>query len=307
MWYDQFFELRVTSIKHKISISVIIKTSQSYRFYNRVHSRIILEKTGVKWDTGFGFGSSRQWHPKAKENQDRIFYPYKRYRSLIFKGIPTSKKFVHRSKKSSFVQVVNKNQSVPWTKSRSQRRRLRPTANSSFVNLSFARVRVRVIDHPFFNSQKYVALPKITKDRQRTSINTLQWFTQLSVEDQVLCQVLTFKSKGNVNQISDLLLGIPYWNIVNKKKYNIVRPLLNLSRGSLTTLCKALHLPVYPDKSNNAVQYSRNRLREQIFPAIKLFLNPKIENALFKLADLLIQDFSVVSYLINTGHHLTYK
>ena len=90
----------------------------------------------------------------------------------------------------------------------------------------------------------------------------------------------------------------------NKLKYKTIRPLLNLSREKLTTLCKALRLPVYPDKSNKAVQYSRNRLREQILPAVKLFINPKIEDALFKLAELLTQDFSMVSQLVNTPSRL---
>ena len=90
-------------------------------------------------------------------------------------------------------------------------------------------------------------------------------------------------------------------NNATNTKYKIIRPLLNLSRETLTILCKDLHLPVYPDKSNKAVQYSRNRLREQILPAIKLFLNPKIDHALFKLAELLTQDFSLVSHLVNTG------
>ena len=93
-------------------------------------------------------------------------------------------------------------------------------------------------------------------------------------------------------------------NIVTKTRYKTIRPLLNLSRENLTTLCKDLRLPVYPDKSNKAVQYSRNRLREQILPAVKLFLNPKIDDALFKLAELLTQDFSVVSHLVNTGRRL---
>ena len=68
----------------------------------------------------------------------------------------------------------------------------------------------------------------------------------------------------------------------------------------MTIICKDLWLPVYPDKSNKVVQYSRNRLREQIVPAIKLFLNPKIDEALFKLAELLTQDFSLLSDLVNT-------
>ncbi len=90
----------------------------------------------------------------------------------------------------------------------------------------------------------------------------------------------------------------------NKAKYKTIRPLLNLSRENLTTICKDLRLPVYPDKSNKAVQYSRNRLREQILPAVKLFINPKIEDALFKLAELLTQDFAVVSKLANNARHL---
>ena len=90
-------------------------------------------------------------------------------------------------------------------------------------------------------------------------------------------------------------------NNATNTEYKIIRPLLNLSRETLTILCKDLHLPIYPDKSNKAVQYSRNRLREQILPAIKLFLNPKIDNALFKLAELLTEDFSLVSNLVNTG------
>ena len=90
----------------------------------------------------------------------------------------------------------------------------------------------------------------------------------------------------------------------NKAKYKTIRPLLNLSRENLTNLCKDLRLPVYPDKSNKAVQYSRNRLREQILPAVKLFINPKIEDALFKLAELLTQDFSVVSRLATNARRL---
>ena len=90
----------------------------------------------------------------------------------------------------------------------------------------------------------------------------------------------------------------------NTTKYKTIRPLLNLSRENLTTICKDLRLPVYPDKSNKAVQYARNRLREQILPAVKHFVNPKIEDALFKLSELLTEDFSVVSHIVSSGRRL---
>ena len=93
-------------------------------------------------------------------------------------------------------------------------------------------------------------------------------------------------------------------NLITKARYKTIRHLLNLSRDNLTTFCKELRLPVYPDKSNKAVQYSRNRLREQILPAVKLFLNPKVDDALFKLAELLTQDFCAVYHLVNTGRRL---
>jgi hypothetical protein len=144
----------------------------------------------------------------------------------------------------------------------------------------------------FLKELEFGASARITTDGYCGTVNTLQWFARLS--DQLLCQVLASKGKSGRPDTT-------YWKIVNKRRYKIIRPLLNLSRGSLTTLCKDLRLPVYPDKSNKAVQYSRNRLREQILPAIKLLLNPQIEDALFKLAELLTQDFFVVSHLVNTG------
>lgn len=78
-----------------------------------------------------------------------------------------------------------------------------------------------------------------------------------------------------------------------KKKHKIIRPLLDLKRESITTICQNFKIPVYPDKSNRSIQYSRNRIRKQILPSMKCFLNPQVENSLFKVAELLNreQDF----------------
>ena len=87
-----------------------------------------------------------------------------------------------------------------------------------------------------------------------------------------------------------------------RKKLKIIRPLLDFKRESITMVCKDLQIPVYPDKSNRSVQYSRNRIRKQIIPSIKHFINPQVESSLFKVAQLLQKEqFFVYSLLKNTS------
>ena len=87
-----------------------------------------------------------------------------------------------------------------------------------------------------------------------------------------------------------------------RKKHKIIRPLLDFKRESITMVCKELQIPVYPDKSNKSVQYSRNRIRKQIIPSIKHFINPQVESSLFKVAQLLQKEqFFVYSLLKNTS------
>lgn len=87
-----------------------------------------------------------------------------------------------------------------------------------------------------------------------------------------------------------------------RKKHKIIRPLLDFKRESITMICKDLQIPVYPDKSNRSVQYSRNRIRKQIIPSIKYFINPQVESSLFKAAQLLQKEqLFVYSLLKNTS------
>lgn len=89
-------------------------------------------------------------------------------------------------------------------------------------------------------------------------------------------------------------------NTNEKTECMVVRPLLDLSRGSITAICKHVKIPVYPDRSNQSLHYSRNRLRKQIIPGIQLFFNPQAEDALFKFAELVLQEQDLVSRAIHT-------
>ena len=82
--------------------------------------------------------------------------------------------------------------------------------------------------------------------------------------------------------------------------YKMIRPLLNSSRSEITLICTQTRIPVYPDKSNKTIQYSRNRLRKQIFPSIKLFFNPKVEDALSNFADLASKEQYLLDLKLNS-------
>ena len=86
-----------------------------------------------------------------------------------------------------------------------------------------------------------------------------------------------------------------------KKDCMVVRPLLDFSRGIITAVCKYEKLPVYPDRSNQSLNYSRNRIRKQIIPGIQLFFNPQVEDALFQFAELVLHEQKLVSRVIHTA------
>ena len=76
-----------------------------------------------------------------------------------------------------------------------------------------------------------------------------------------------------------------FWYSIYKTNYTIVRPLMNCLRSNITRASTLSGLPVYPDFSNLKMRYSRNRIRKQIIPAIKFFLNPKTEKAVFQFSE----------------------
>ena len=118
--------------------------------------------------------------------------------------------------------------------------------------------------------------------------NTLNLFSKTKIipvpyvlMEQKLFQSKNFEAKQLAYERKHLLY--------REKNYNIIRPLLNCSRFLLTKLCEHSKLPVYPDKSNQIVQYSRNRIRKQIIPSLKIFFNPQVEDAIFRFAEHIIK------------------
>lgn len=67
------------------------------------------------------------------------------------------------------------------------------------------------------------------------------------------------------------------------KKHNkiyLIRPLLKINRFEIFKLSCFWKLPIFVDLTNNLLNFRRNRLRQQIFPILKFFFNPKLEMAI---------------------------
>ena len=77
---------------------------------------------------------------------------------------------------------------------------------------------------------------------------------------------------------------------VGKRRHQLVRPLLGLNRYDALKLCKNLHLPVYPDVTNEKLQFLRNRLRKQLLPLLRYLFNPRFDENLFYCSELFLQE-----------------
>lgn len=65
---------------------------------------------------------------------------------------------------------------------------------------------------------------------------------------------------------------------------NIIRPLINCSRSEIEQYCSINGIPFVTDISNFDVNYSRNRIRNNVIPELKV-INPSFENSVRKLSE----------------------
>ena len=86
---------------------------------------------------------------------------------------------------------------------------------------------------------------------------------------------------------------------IRRQNCLFVRPLLSLSRFETGKMCLFWRLPVYPDKSNQKVNFLRNRVRKQLLPTIKLFFNPQIENVLLQFAEITLAEDDYMNQIAN--------
>lgn len=69
------------------------------------------------------------------------------------------------------------------------------------------------------------------------------------------------------------------------KRGDIIRPLLDFSKGELIEFLLSEHIPYALDETNNEPIYERNRIRLELLPLMETF-NPRVQRSLCKMAKL---------------------
>lgn len=85
---------------------------------------------------------------------------------------------------------------------------------------------------------------------------------------------------------------------INQTKIQLIRPLLHLKRTEIKQLCLFWALPISIDKTNWLIKLRRNRLRHQVLPLLRVFLNPKIDYALARFSEYIYKDVCVLNQQI---------
>ena len=131
-----------------------------------------------------------------------------------------------------------------------------------------------------------------------TALLTKQSFVQDLSEVRVFYQRMsTHLPQEAYSCKRNAVLTDVFWYPSHTTSYTIVRPLVACLRSTITLACISTLLPVYPDLSNLKIGYSRNRIRKQIVPTIKFFLNPKAEKALFQFSEFYNKEIFSIDHL----------
>jgi len=70
-------------------------------------------------------------------------------------------------------------------------------------------------------------------------------------------------------------------------RISLARPMLNLRRMDTARFCNEFEIPYWKDVYNEDMTKSRNRIRKEILPLIRRYLNPQVDLALIRIGDIL--------------------
>ncbi len=77
------------------------------------------------------------------------------------------------------------------------------------------------------------------------------------------------------------------WQRPLTPKIQLVRPMLEVSRSATAQFCDQQGLRIWPDSSNQDLEYRRNRIRKELLPYLQTHFNPQVERAIAQTAEVL--------------------
>ncbi len=82
------------------------------------------------------------------------------------------------------------------------------------------------------------------------------------------------------------------------KRDRIIRPILTVTRNEIEAYLNKLNLDFITDSSNNDINYLRNKIRIDILPEIRKTINPKVDMALLKFAELMRGNNQALEHIV---------
>ncbi|MGA8942312.1 MAG: tRNA lysidine(34) synthetase TilS [Thermoactinomyces sp.] len=84
----------------------------------------------------------------------------------------------------------------------------------------------------------------------------------------------------------------------NWENYVLIRPFLGFTKEEIIRFCEQNRIIYREDSSNRSSVYTRNRIRQELIPLLKTF-NPRVEEAILKLTDLIQEEEKEWETLVN--------
>ena len=150
----------------------------------------------------------------------------------------------------------------------------------------------------YLKKQKNQNIVEKTKNLKKNTI-----FFSLNCSDLIVWQLYyTHCIFTSLNKFSST-------KIYNENNYFFFsRPLLSLHRFDIQKICFFCKLPVFADKTNQKLFYSRNRIRKQVLPLFRFFFNPEIDKLLFQFSEILNDEQDYLNLITNKFYNqLEYK
>jgi len=140
-------------------------------------------------------------------------------------------------------------------------------------NMSQGKVKKGFSPEDFFRRQRYDFLNKISDDHQAQKIALGH-----NLQDQAETVLLNILRGSGLEGLKGFL---------PMRDGKFIRPLMEISRKEITSYLNEAGIPHRQDSSNENTRYRRNLIRSELIPLLKEKYNPKIEENLTQMAEIL--------------------
>jgi tRNA(Ile)-lysidine synthase len=93
--------------------------------------------------------------------------------------------------------------------------------------------------------------------------------------------------------------GLKGLGAIKFKNNNIIRPLLNIPRKEIVAHLRKSKIPYRIDKTNFGTDFTRNKIRNKLLPALEKDFNPNIQEILFKFSESAAADYNFIARFAN--------